>query len=405
MRPCKSLNGILIASAAMLLSGPAPGATEHPIHPYISYNVMWDSNIFRLSGKEAAQSLLGSTDTATTMNRLDVGIDGDIPISRQHFITQFNLNRSRFDRFSFLNYTGHDVLLKWNWQVGDLWSGDLGYTDEKALASYVQFQRPIQNLAMLSNRFLDADYALYPHWHLRGGVYRREIAYSADTQHTNNVTIDVAKAGLRFVSRANNTMGLQLKAIDGTYPNRQVVATSVVDNSYHQLELTAETYWRYSGNTYIRGAAGYVNRTYPQLSVRNFHGLVGHADVHWDTGGPLAWVFSVWHRVGAYQNLISSYVVADGGSIDPTWTVTPKLATTGELLYETLSYQGEPGFLLNQQALREDTLRGVKIGLSYTPFQRVTLGADYQWQYRTSNYATYDYRDNMITARLRINFL
>lgn len=366
---------------------------------------MWDSNLFRLPTKDAAQAQLGTSATGTTMNRLDAGIDTDIPISRQRFITHLNVNKSNFERFSFLNYTGHDILAKWQWRAGNLWHGELGYSTQKTLASYNQFQSPVKNLVTQSKAFVDADYSFYPHWHLRAGANRYQVGYSADLQHTNNVTIDTATAGINFVSRADNSLGLQLKAVDGRYPNRQVVATSVVDNSYRQTDVNVIARWSCSAVTRLRGRLGYVGRSYHQLSVRDFNGVVGDAHVDWRLAGATVLDLAAWRRISAYQNLISSYVITNGTSLTPTWTVTSKVTFTGQLLYETLSYQGDPGFLLSQKAVRNDVLKGIRIEVDYEPFTKMTLGASYQWQYRTSNYSTNRYRDNMVDAHLRLDFL
>lgn len=404
MNLCKRLTAIALALAALTAQA-AWGATNEPIQPYVSYQFMWDSNIFRLSGRDAAKAQLGSSNMGTVMHRVDAGIDADIPISRQHVVAQLNVNKSRFESFRFLDYTGHDVQIRWEWVVGDRWSGVAGYSNSRHLASYTQLQRPVQSLVTLSNRFVDADYNFLPHWHVHGKASRYEVAYSNDLQNASNVNLNSVEAGVDFISRADNSLGVQLKGTDGGYPNRQVVANSTVDNSYRQYEVNALASWKYSPNTRVAARLGYVRRTYHQLSVRDFKGLAGRASVYWHVGGSTVLRLSAWRRISAYQNLLSSYVINNGASLSPTWTVTPKLTVKGQVLYEALTYQGDPGFALDNTRVRRDHLHGAGLDVTYKPFDHLTLEASYDWRYRTSNYSTRSYRDNTINVQLRLDFL
>lgn len=404
MKPCKRLDVLLLVSA-LLLTGTASAADDNPVHPYVAYKFMWDSNIFRLSGKDEALAQLGSGNMGTAVQRVDAGMDTDFPISRQHLVAQLNVNRNQYEQFRFLDYTGHDALVRWDWAGGRLWSGDLGYSHARTLASYTQFQRPVQNLQTRSNRFFDMDYSFMPHWHVRGGISRYEVSYTAQALRISNVNLNTVKAGVDFVSNADNTLGIELKATDGHYPDRQVVATSVVDNSYRQTEVAAVTSWVYSANTRITGKVGYVHRAYHQLSVRDFSGLVGRATAYWHVAGSTLLRLSAWRRISAYQNLLSSYLINNGASVDPTWTVTPKITIKGQLLYQSLTYKGDPGFLLTQTPVRKDKLHGAMVDVSYKPFEHLTVGASYQWRYRTSNYSSHGYRDNTVNAHLRFEFM
>jgi hypothetical protein len=80
-----------------------------------------------------ADGATGRSDMIATTN---IGGTIILPVSRQQFILNGDYNMSRYDRFSLLDFNGHDLRALWRWEAGSWLSGDLGVARSKALASF-----------------------------------------------------------------------------------------------------------------------------------------------------------------------------------------------------------------------------------------------------------------------------
>src|SRR2546426_977832 len=60
-----------------------------------------DSNLFRLAENKDPLTTIGSNDKSDTVRRIGLGFKADLPVSRQHFLLDANIDRYTFDRFGF----------------------------------------------------------------------------------------------------------------------------------------------------------------------------------------------------------------------------------------------------------------------------------------------------------------
>jgi exopolysaccharide biosynthesis operon protein EpsL len=354
-----------------------------------------------LPGKDVAVQLLGSSEMADTMRHLEAGVDMDIPVSRQHFIGKASISKNQFERFGYLDYDGRDVLAKWVWQAGNLWSGDAGYSNTSTLSNYTQTQSVERNVRTAANSFVNADFLLHPGLHLHFGASSYDITYEAQAQRASDFTLNSVESGVNYASRANSTLGLVLRAMDGRYPNQQVVGASAVDNSFRQTELNGVASWIYSGKCTFRGNLGYTQRKHTQLAERDFSGMTGRATMNWMAGGSTAIGISVWRDIESYQDVISSYVVSNGIGINPVWNPTAKLNVQGGLRYETAAFEGDPGFHVAGLPLRSDTISSANLGLSYNALRSTQLSVSFQTEHRSSNYSSRAYQDSIVMGSIR----
>jgi exopolysaccharide biosynthesis operon protein EpsL len=386
------LQTVILLNCGLLLAGSALAAPEDAIRPYASYSVTRDSNLFRLQDNPESDVL----------KRLEAGVDIDLPISRQHLLARANVSNTRFNRFSDLGYDGRDLLGQWNWQLGNLWSGDLGYSNTRTLASFADIQQRLQNVRTQQRAFADASYRLHPDWRVSAGTSRYDLTNSAGSQNYLDRTEDAAELGLQYISPTSSTVGLQLKRIDGNLPNRELISSILYDNSYRQTELNATANWAFSGNSRFTGRLGYTRRKHAQVAERDFSGIAGRLGMNWVMAGKTTVDAAVWREVGAVEGGSSSYVLSSGASLAPSWAATSKLTVQGRISYQKYDYQGDPRFINVQ--LRKDTVRTLAVGAFYAPWRSTRLGLNFQTDRRDSNTAQADYRANSVTASVRVEF-
>lgn len=379
----------------------APG---RPVRVFVSGGLYHDSNLFRLSDGADTQALLGTTERSDTVGRVGLGLKADLRRSRQELLLDVRADDYRFHRFDFLDYTGYHVGATWKWQAGDHWGGDLGYREQRTLAPFGELQAAIRDLITSRHAFLSATRRMSPEWQLRGGLDWTRYEHSNDLLASAENRTTAVTLGADHFTPQGNSIGAQLVGSEGVYPNRQVVAGSIVDNRYHELEASAVLRWQVGGKSRTRARIGYTARRHDQIGERDFHGATGRLDFAWTPGAKTILDFAAWRELRSIEDTLASYVLSEGVSIGPRWAPTAAVVAQATLFRERRDYQGDPGFVLSSAPRRVDTLHGGRLAFGYSPrsFLRVSLALEHGT--RDSNFAGGDYAYNLVSANARLLF-
>jgi len=379
----------------------APGDT---FTPYAEYSFTHDSNIFRLANDQEALAVLGTTEKSDEIQRLRVGIDVDYALSRQRFIVQASINRNTYNRFSDLDFSGREILTRWDWQVGNQWSGDIGYSNVLTLGSYTQLQQLVQNEVTQELLFFNGGYLFHPSWRVRAGLSGYEVDYDAAVQQAFNREETIGLVGLQYLSAAGNIAELQVKNTDAEYPNRQEAIGPVFDDQYDQNELNALVEYALTVKTRFIGRLGYVHRGYNRDFVEDYNGLNGRLTVDWAPTAKTRLTASTFRELQSIDSIESNYLLATGISFGPNWLPTSKIIVQGLIYYENRDYRGTPASVLGGSPRQEDNVRGVALGVTYDPVRLIRLGLGYVVESRNSNQAFEDYSYNAVSATVRAQF-
>src|SRR5213079_422130 len=128
-----------------------------------------DDNVFRISKNAAPEDILAPS-RGDTYRTTSLGFNFDVPVSRQRFQAAFARNDNRYDQLTALDFTGHEGRATWLWQLGNDASGQLGYTETLALASFAFTQSRTLDRLRTRQAFFNAAYLVTPRWRLQAGV-------------------------------------------------------------------------------------------------------------------------------------------------------------------------------------------------------------------------------------------
>jgi exopolysaccharide biosynthesis operon protein EpsL len=378
--------------------------SDDPLRLIARYAVTRDSNPLRVSKDADTQTDLGTSNTGDTIHRAEAGAELDLRLSQQHINAKASASQNKFNRFTTLDYTGHDVQAKWDGRAAQRWSGDAGYGNSRSLDSFSELHRPQRNLLTEQKVFANAAYQVHPSWSIRGGVARHDLKHSDATQSVFDRTEDYADLNLIHLNKANNSTGVQVRTTSGRLPERELTPGTLVNNNYRQNELNAVVDWNYSGKTRLQGRVGYVKRNYRELPARDFAGAAGRVSVAWTPAAKSELSLSLWREVDAVEDFISTYAVSKGVSLAPTWNATAKISVQGFYSYQYRDHVGNAGLTANDSDQRKDKLKSAGISVVYRPTQKTELGLAYQNENRDSNRALADYRDHSVMGSARIEF-
>ena len=217
--------------------------------PYAFTGISYDSNIYRVANDAEAISVLGNTNIDDTKRHLGAGFRAELPVSRQYLLVDAAVERINYDTNSVLDHTQTEGEATWRWQVGNLWSGNLGYSYSENLSTFYEFQDVLKETETQSAVFLDAGFQIHPDWKL--------IASSnlSNQSHRERKELDreLRSEGLEIQYRntINTRIGLRVKVTDKNLDNLENVGGTLVNNDSKQTEISGVFYWEGTVKSYL----------------------------------------------------------------------------------------------------------------------------------------------------------
>ena len=381
-----------------MLCNYADAAALDVIQPYLSTRVIHDSNLFRSSPDE------GNSEVSETLTHIEAGIKVRYPVSRQHFNLDFSINRNQFQRYEFLSHNGNNGQVVWNWEAGNLWQGDLGYTRSQTLASFVETQARVRDVRTQQSAFASANYTLHPDWRLHWGGRWSDLESGSSRNQFLNRDETSGVLGVDYISNADNSLGLEGQLLEARFPESGITSASNSDDSYSQVTISSVADWKYSGNSHFRGRFGYTQRRYSELAARDFNGMTGRLTYDWSITGKTLLSVAAWREVGAASDVVSTFAVIKGSSLDVSWFPTSKIFVRGGFAHKSYDFRGDAGFVLGVIDQRKDDISSFGASVGYNPLHNIELSLKGIIEERDSTRVGVDYNYKLITADIRINF-
>ena len=355
--------------AGAVAFGPARAISGTALDLYGRVGWARDDNLLRIDDNAPAFDNQRS-DSWTT---LEFGAVYDKTIRRQRVLAVAKVSKVSFDHFRQLDYDGRDLQAAWHWQLGNRFSGQLGATYAQTLAPYTDFPSRERNLREQRRGFFQGGWKLHPRWEARTALARDRFDYALAAQSFNDRTEDVVELEGRYLARSGSAVGLVLRRIEGSYPNRRPFALGSLTDDFTQDELKARVDWKASGATTVQGLAGYARRSQPSFGAGRTGGANGRVTVLHEPNGKLAWRASLWRDFAPLESAVVSYTLNKGVSAGTTWTATGKIRVDADAVYERRDYNPRAGF--DASGGLDDALRSASLKASWAVRRKLALSA------------------------------
>jgi exopolysaccharide biosynthesis operon protein EpsL len=387
--------GHALLAAAALAASPAFALWRDKLTPFVEQKVTRDDNVFR-----------ASSPTADTYSTTSLGFTLDAPVSRQRFQAGYTWNATRYSQLSDLDFNGHDARAIWVWQVGNDLSGQLGYTDNFALAPFQYTQTRTPDPLRTRTAFLNAAQLLTPRWRIQSGAGVFDQKNGDPNLQLSDIRIASGDASISYVTPANSSIGLSGRLEGGRYPNRDFAAGIGLpfDDSYRQTSVGFIGDWTVTGVSRLAGRVARLSRRYPNTPQSDFDGNIAVLEYDWKVTGKLTLTGVVRRDISPFQDIQSSAVLVRGATVRPTLRVSEKIDLSAVLDYSIWDFLGDPGLVAGGALGRVDRVRSATASISYKPLRSVTLQASVLREVRTSNTAGADYTVNVGTVTARLSF-
>ena len=381
-----------------LLALPAMAKEGDTLHPFISYTRYYDSNLYRLAASE--KNLVPQL--SDQYGVLSAGLNIDWQPGRQRVIASASKNLVRFSRYSHLDYDGSDYQLKWNWQLGNRWSGQVGATESTTQSSLSdQLGLPVNNTVTRENRFANADWQFHPRWHVGLGAAAVTSTNSTALRAPLDYEDASVSATLGYTTPKGSKLRGQLRQVDGEYPNRPMI---FLDRFYTQTEYNLLGDWNLTGKLITRAKIGYTQRENDTQSQRDFSGVTGRLSADYFPTGKTMLTWAAYREIANSDDLNASYQLNTGTSLGAAWLLTSRVTLRASGSFENRSFEGDTGVVIPGLVQRdEDTLSG-SLSLSYAPVRMATIDVGVQAGRRDSNMAVNDYTFRSVFVSVRADF-
>jgi len=402
---CRPSRLALACLAALALpAAPAAAQEGDRVSAFVEERIAHDDNVFRLSSQADLATAIGSPSRADTLFTTSAGLNLDLPVSRQRLVGALTLSHTHYQRFSRLDFDGHDLRTAWLWQAGDRARGELGYSDVETLASFANVAGSVPDRLGLRQAWANGALMLGPYWRLKGGASRLEQSNSDPARRANDAEITGASAGLDFVSRAGNSLGAGVRAEEGRFPHAQLVGATLVDNAYQQAAAGLSAEWSSGGATRLRARAEQLARRYEQLPQRDFDGMVARGEAEWRPGAKLSLALVAQRDLSPYEYFRSSLVLVEGVALRPALRLSEKLELSASLDYARRDYRGDPAQALGLAGARIEHVRGASAQLAWRPARSLALQLSALHEQRKANVPLGDYVVNVVAVSGRFTF-
>lgn len=381
-----------------LLALPAMAKEGDTFRPFVSYTRYYDSNLYRLA--ESEEVLVPQL--SDQYGVLSAGLDVDWQPGRQRVIASASKNLVRFSRYSNLDYDGSDYQLKWNWRLGNHWSGQVGATESVTQSSLSdQLGLPVNNTVTRENRFASAEWQFHPRWNVGVGAATATSTNSTVQQAPLDYEDQSVSATLGYTTPKGSKLRGQFRQVDGEYPNRPML---YLDRFYTQTEYNLLGDWSVTGKLTARGRIGFTQRENDTQSQRDFSGMTGRVSMDYFPTGKTMLTWALYREIGNSDDFNASYQLNTGTSLGAAWLITSKITLRANGSFENRSFEGDTGVVIPGLVQRdEDTLSG-SLSLSYAPVRMATIDIGLQAGRRDSNIPVNDYTFRSVFVSVRAEF-
>jgi len=384
----------MLFTAMYLPVGVAVAAVDK-FEPYAFARAVYDSNVFRVSGDSVSED-------NDTIGHLGGGVNTDLKLSRQHLLLDLEVDRAIYDNLSDLDHTRIDGVGTWAWQVGNLWSGNLGYQYLREMSSFNEQLTREKDMRTTKTGFFNGGYQLHPDWRLEAGVEINDISYQDRDRLDRDSTAGTFE--VQYQNTRNSRVGVRVRYTDNDLQDEDVLGV-IVSNDYTETEISGVFYWEGTGKSAFEARLGYTDQSFDERNDRDFQGTTGRLTYHWIPTGKTKVDLSVWRETSTLFNEITTYVLTKGVQLRPSWSVTSKVTAFGDLAFVKDDFKGQNDLVapLGGPRRDDDTWR-FRAGARWEPRDYLQVSLSYGKQKRDSSLNTRDFDVDQVDAKVKFDF-
>lgn len=366
------------------------------------------SNLFALPDGVNPSAIYGKSKRGDTVLRALAGVTFDRQVSLQRFRIDASVLPVKMLEYSRFDNVGYSAGGHWDWAVGRPWFGTLGARLTRAATPFGNYYIDRENIERRARVYGSAGMRLTPDLAVFVGADSETLDNSYSGVQSADYRFVSAEAGLRFSRADARTIDLVWRHTNGDYPNRQVfdafgnVLPGAIDNEFRQDAILARLQVRPSDDSTIGGQIGITKRRFENVPERDFSGPTAGLNVEWRPTGLLTMRAELIRDIQSEELLTASYVDQTTLRLRPSYRLSGKVVVNGLVSLMRASYEGDPSTTAG--SARKDDYRVYGIGLGYEYSRTIRVNLDVRRVTRSSNVASVEFDDNVLSASVLASF-
>lgn len=327
---------------ALLLAQPPALAVTLDLSPFAEVGVEYVRNLLRVETPEqaAAESPTGDRRTSDTVRRASGGLTFEADHGRQSIDLTGQLTREDYVHFEQLDHTGYQGLVAWQWGVGRLVDGVLGWRAVRELDDFDNRDGAELNFQVRRELRAGAGLAITPRWRAelewRGDRSENTLA---DRQRFDREerTVDLA---VLYVAEPVLRVGLGAQTRAGDYLRRNAANAPDLATRYDDTTVDLRATWAPSGISELDVRLGRTRRDLEPVQDQGFTGTTGRVIYRRTISGKTRASLEVYRNLFSVEDVDANFLEDTGVRLQASWQALAKLRLTGFAGYVDRSYEG-----------------------------------------------------------------
>jgi exopolysaccharide biosynthesis operon protein EpsL len=395
---------LAVALVPLFYAPTARADAEDTLNLTARYAVQTDSNLFRLSSAAIASGTPANQLKTERIHTGSVAMTVDKTYSLQRFLLNGSLVDYRYQTYGYLSYNAFNYAAAWNWSATPWLRGTLSSTQQQSLNNFADYRDSRErNIRTTKTTRFEAENNLGAALRLLGGLEQSSRRNDLPVAQEGDDEVQRYMLGLRYEYPSGSSLTYRMRNGRGDYLNRTQTVQSALPSHFEENIHELMAVWPISGKSTLRARFAHLERTHPQLQVRNFSGPVGDITFDWEPTAKLSLAATLSRTLSPYQTDTSSYVATDRFTLTPVWRISAHTSLRATYTRSNGDYGGPlPGQAPTID--RHDTQEFSLLGLEWKPRPTMALGVSVQSLKNISNTRGFDYKANGANVSAQITF-
>lgn len=376
---------VAVAAAFGGVVGPVAAVT-FDLSPFAELGTRYERNLLRVESRQdaIAASPTGDDRISDTAHSLSGGVTFEADAGLQSLVATVQLSRADYQHFDQLDHSGYDSLFGWQWGVGRLWDGELGWRATRSLDSFDNRSGTARNFRSERQVRASAGLAVAASW-------RAEVLFRGDRRENtllDRQRFDVDERLLEvvalYVAQPVLRAGVGVRRVDGEYPRRNAQQFPDLAREYQDIGIDLRATWQPSGISTLDARLGRTERSLDPVQSQDFNGALGHVEYRREISGKTAARLRVFRDLFAVENVDANFIESTGVRAGVTWAPRSKLEfeLAGEYLDQVFAGGNQS---TNAGRQRSDHERNGTLTIRWQILERLALVGDLEREIQQSS--------------------
>jgi hypothetical protein len=389
---------LVVLVAGIAFPATAQELSDSGTDAHAGVRMLYDTNFFRIDNSLEDSGGVDPRGLDDTIFSAFAGLTSTLRFgSNQDLFIDAEINTNQHDKYTEADYTGGDLLARYDWRVGAATYGNLSYSYVVEPVDFANQDTPRIDFRLRQNVDFELNRKLGPRWTIGAGGGFTNVEF--DLVDRPEVNRQNAFLRLVYESRQGNRL-----AFVGAFQERE--SNNSNDLGFDEYAVGPDLTWRISSDLRFDVALRYQERDPVDPTLTAFDGPTGNLKLTWGLSDEMLLELEAYRIVSSLADQLSNFAIIDGQRLRMQWFVSRRVSYYISADREDRDFELEPSLVpVPGLAPRNDVIVLLRAGLRWDPRSRLHLEAFVGNGDRSSNRQFRDFRYEVFQFEFSYSFL